>query len=479
MAKVIMVQGTMSNVGKTLLTAGLCRVFKRDGLRVAPFKSQNMSSNAHILESGLQMSRAQAIQAEACEIAPSPFMNPILLKPVTDIGAEVIVNGESRGVMSASEYFAMKKTLIPEIMRAYETLAAENDVIVIEGAGSPAEINLIKDDVVNMGLARLVRSPVLLVGDINPGGVFAQVAGTLELLEKRERDMVKAVIINKFRGDIELLRPGLNMLEEKCGKRIAGVLPYLNLEIEAEDSLSVNIVGKTDPREYDKLAAAIRENLDMELIYDILNNGLWEHVKPDEIEKRSFEIIESELEKPLDSDLAPIIKRVIHTTADFTFAETLKASENAVETAIDALRAGARIITDTNMAKAGINKEKLNRLGGEACCFMADEDVAEDAKKRGVTRAVAAMDKSSSMDSNMPAIYVIGNAPTALKRVCELAAENKIKPALVIGVPVGFVNVVASKEMLVDSGLPYIVAEGRKGGSTVAAAICNALLLMF
>ena len=479
MAKVIMVQGTMSNVGKTLLVAGLCRIFKRDGLKAAPFKAQNMSNNAHVFSDGRQMSRAQAMQAEACGTGPDPRMNPVLLKPVTDSGSEVFVNGESHGLMSAAEYFEFKKSLLPEIRLAYDSLASENDVIVIEGAGSPAEINLNHDDIVNMGLAKLLRSPVLLVGDINPGGVFAQIAGTLDLLEKHERDMVKAVIINKFRGDIELLKPGLKMLEEKTGKRIAGVLPYLDLEIEPEDSLSPGIAGKTDPREYDRLADAMRENLDMGFIYEILNNGLWEYVAPSAIEKRSFEIIESELDRPLDPALAPIIKRVIHTTADLSFAETMRFSEHAAEKALEALRAGAHIITDTNMAKAGINKTRLAQFGGEAHCFMADKDVADEAKKRGVTRAVAAMDKSAGLsDAGNPVIYAIGNAPTALARVCELASEGKIRPALVIGAPVGFVNVTASKDMLAGSGLPYIITEGRKGGSAVAAAICNALLLM-
>ena len=479
MAKVIMIQGTMSNVGKTLITAGLCRIFKEDGLKAAPFKAQNMSGNSHTLAGGKQMSRAQAIQAEACGIEPSTLMNPVLLKPVTDKGAEVFINGESRGIMSASEFFATRKSLIPEIKKAFDALAKENDVIVIEGAGSPAEINLNRDDIANMGLARLLHAPVLLVGDINPGGVFAQITGTLGLLSKEERGMVKAVIINKFRGDIELLKPGLRMLEEKCGKRVLGVLPYLNLAIEPEDSLAGVITGRADPGEYDKLASAIRENLDISLIYDILHSGLWEHVAPEEIEKRSFEIIESELASPLDPRLAPVIKRVIHTTADFSFSETIKASENFIDTALAALRAGARIVTDTNMAKSGINKERLSKFGGEVFCFMSDEDVAKEAKERGITRAVAAVDKSTALaGEEKPVIYAVGNAPTALARVCELAAEGKINPAFVIGAPVGFVNVAASKDILAGSGLPYILVEGRKGGSAVAAAICNALLLL-
>ena len=214
MAKAIMVQGTMSNVGKSILTAALCRIFKQDGYRVAPFKSQNMALNSFITSEGLEMGRAQVVQAEACGVEPSVLMNPILLKPVTNMGSQVIVNGEVLGNMSAREYFAMKKELVPHIMKAFHTLSENNDIIVIEGAGSPAEINLKTDDIVNMGLAKMTRAPVLLVGDINPGGVFAQLAGTLMLLSDEEKAMVKATIINKFRGDKTILDPGLS-----CCKR--------------------------------------------------------------------------------------------------------------------------------------------------------------------------------------------------------------------------------------------------------------------
>lgn len=244
MAKSLMIQGTMSNVGKSILTAGLCRVFWQDGYRVAPFKSQNMALNSFITKEGLEMGRAQVVQAEACGIEPSVLMNPILLKPVTDMGSQVILNGKVMGNKKASEYFAMKQTLIPDIMRSFQTLSQQNDIIVIEGAGSPAEINLKKDDIVNMGMAKMAKAPVLLVGDIDRGGVFAQLAGTLMLLEEEEQNMVKATVINKFRGDREILRPGLSMLEEITGKPVAGVLPYLNLDIEDEDSLSERLNRK-------------------------------------------------------------------------------------------------------------------------------------------------------------------------------------------------------------------------------------------
>ena len=246
MAKAIMVQGTMSNAGKSLLAAGLCRIFKQDGYRVAPFKSQNMALNSFITEDGLEMGRAQVMQAEAAGIKPSVLMNPILLKPTNDVGSQVIVNGEVLGTMSARDYFKYKKTLVPDVMKAYNALAEENDIIVIEGAGSPAEINIKKDDFVNMGMAKMAKAPVLLVADIDRGGVFASIYGTLMLLEDDEREMVKGVIINKFRGDVEILRPGLKMIEDKTGVPIVGVLPMLKVDIEDEDSLSERISGRSE-----------------------------------------------------------------------------------------------------------------------------------------------------------------------------------------------------------------------------------------
>ena len=188
MAKTIMIQGTMSNAGKSLLAAGLCRIFKQDGYKVAPFKSQNMALNSFITEEGLEMGRAQVMQAEAAGIKPSVYMNPILLKPTNDVGSQVIVNGEVLGNMPAREYFAFKKQLIPKVQEAFDHLAAEYDIIVIEGAGSPAEINLKKDDLVNMGMAKMAKAPVLLVGDIDRGGVFAQLVGTVMLLHRGRKE---------------------------------------------------------------------------------------------------------------------------------------------------------------------------------------------------------------------------------------------------------------------------------------------------
>lgn len=201
-----------------------------------------------------------------------------------------------------------------------------------------------------------------------------------------------------------------------------------------------------------------------------------ENVKPMEIEKRSFEIITEELGYELPEDKAPIIKRCIHTSADFDYAENLCFSDGVVEKALQALKNGACIVTDTQMAKSGINKKALAKYGGEVYCFMSDEDVAEIAKKNGTTRATASMDKASAMDK--PLIFAIGNAPTALVRLYELIENGKLKPELIIGVPVGFVNVVQSKELIMQADVPYIVAKGRKGGSNIAACICNALLYM-
>ena len=243
MAKTIMIQGTASNAGKSLLAAGLCRVFRQDGWKVAPFKSQNMALNSFITADGFEMGRAQVVQAYCAGVAPDVRMNPILLKPTNDTGSQVIVNGVPRGTMGAVEYFRYKKALIPDMMEAFHSLAGEYDVIVIEGAGSPAEINLKQDDFVNMGMARLANAPVLLAGDIDRGGVFASLYGTVKLLEPEEQDRIKGLIINKFRGDVEILRPGLTTLEQLTGKPVLGVVPMLDVDIDDEDSLSSRLTG--------------------------------------------------------------------------------------------------------------------------------------------------------------------------------------------------------------------------------------------
>ena len=246
-----MVQGTMSGVGKSLLCAALCRIFKQDGLRAAPFKSQNMALNSYVTRDGLEMGRAQVMQAQAAGVEPDVRMNPILLKPCSDTGSQVIVNGEVLGQMSAADYFRYKPRLIPDILAAYNSLVSEFDVIVIEGAGSPAEINLKENDIVNMGLARLVDAPVLLAGDIDRGGVFAQLYGTTALLEPDERERVKGLIVNKFRGDVGILRPGLTMLEEKTGIPVLGVVPYLRVDVDDEDSLAPSLERTTPHKPLD------------------------------------------------------------------------------------------------------------------------------------------------------------------------------------------------------------------------------------
>lgn len=243
-ARRIMVQGTMSNSGKSFLTAGLCRIFHQDGWRTAPFKSQNMALNSFITEDGLEIGRAQAVQAEAAGIEPSVDMNPILLKPTGHMGSQVVVRGEVAGNWKAMDYYRDKPRFLPYIRESWANLERAFDAIVIEGAGSPAEINLKDHDFVNMGLARMVDAPVLLVGDIDRGGVFASLYGTVKLLDGEEQAMIKGIVINKFRGDLSLLEPGLRMIEEKVGIPVLGVVPMEDIDLEDEDSLAPRLEGR-------------------------------------------------------------------------------------------------------------------------------------------------------------------------------------------------------------------------------------------
>ena len=716
MSRKLMIQGTMSGAGKSLLTAGILRVLVREGAHAAPFKSQNMALNSFVTADGMEMGRAQAMQAEAAGIAPEADMNPILLKPDSDTGSQVIVNGKVYKDMSARAYFAEKKKLVPVIMEAWERLEKKYDTIVIEGAGSPAEINLKDDDIVNMGLAQMLDAPVLLAADIDRGGVFAQIFGTVMLLPEEERRRIRGIIINKFRGDVSLLTPGIRQIEELCGIPVVGVMPYLHIDIDDEDSLSerlgrredtgllkiavvrlphlsnytdfaplesdgaVNLIytdssqdldkadliilpgskntggdlrwlrncgldivlkrlakrgtrilgicggyqmlgesiltedgqempglgflpvrtvfeddkitrqiqgqisasegifstlegmnisgyeihmGRTEylneaecscfarltssgavsapdirdgcvrghtagtyvhglfeedgfregflsalceekgityetpsplgrqayrQAQYDALADAALKHLDMAKIKEIMEEGVPDHtktdrtkpeyIKPQEIEQRSMQIIENELlhiyHRSLDPVTAPVIKRVIHTTADFGYADTLSFSEGAVEKGLEALRSGTTIITDTMMAMSGINKKRLAQFGGSVLCYMQDSDVADEAKARGLTRAAVSMEKTAAGGEDY--IYAIGNAPTALITLYDLVREGRIHPKLIIGVPVGFVNVEEAKELILKLDVPFIVARGRRGGSNVAAAIVNALL---
>lgn len=252
-AKTIMIQGTASSVGKSILVAALCRIFKQDGYKVTPFKAQNMSNNSFVTRENAEIGRAQAVQAEAADIEPSVYMNPILIKPEADNRSQIVVMGMAQKTLNAEDYYKYTPELLKYIESALHKLRSEYEIVVIEGAGSPAEINLKEREIVNMRVARMLNSPVCMVGDIDRGGVFASIVGTLQLLDKKERNLIKGIIINKFRGDQELLKPGLLELEKITGKPVLGVIPYkrgLNIaqedavyleDYEGKDSDSINI----------------------------------------------------------------------------------------------------------------------------------------------------------------------------------------------------------------------------------------------
>jgi len=223
-----MIQGTGSYVGKSILVAGLCRIFYQAGYRVAPFKAQNMSLNSYATLEGGEIGRAQVVQAEAAGLEPSVHMNPILLKPTGDIGSQVIVQGRPFKNLTAQEYYQHKQTLFQRVKESYDYLAQQFEIMVLEGAGSPAEINLKENDIVNMAMARYAQAPVLLVTDIDRGGAFAAVIGTLEILDQEERNLVRGIIFNKFRGDVSLLKPGIDYLESRTGIPVLGIIPYFN-----------------------------------------------------------------------------------------------------------------------------------------------------------------------------------------------------------------------------------------------------------
>jgi adenosylcobyric acid synthase len=241
-AKALMIQGTASDVGKSILTAALCRIFVQDGWRTAPYKSQNMSLNSYVTYDGKEIGRAQGVQADACKILATTDMNPILLKPKQDMISQVVVHGKPFMDLDARTY---RESYLPQaeqvVKEALSRLRSEYDVVVLEGAGSPAEVNLKDRDIVNMRLAGWADSPVILAADIDRGGVFASIVGTLEILSEEERARVKGFVINKFRGDVTLLQPGLEWLEQRTGKPVLGVIPYLpQLGIEDEDSASLD-----------------------------------------------------------------------------------------------------------------------------------------------------------------------------------------------------------------------------------------------
>ncbi|MSU00692.1 cobyric acid synthase [Tissierella pigra] len=278
----IMIQGTTSSAGKSLMCTGLCKIFKEDGYKVYPFKSQNMSSKYYTTKEGYKISTAQTLQAMAAGLSPHPNMNPILLIPKSDKGSMVVIKGEDTEDMEAVEYFKYKNTLRPMILDIYKEIESKNDIVVIEGAGSPAEINLKQNDIVNMGMAEMADAPVLLVADIDRGGVFASLYGTVMLLEEHERKRIKGLIINKFRGDKTLLDPGIKMIEEILNIPVVGTIPFAHLELVDEDSLidydkECNINPQTEEemeRELNKLALLLRQNMDMDYIYKIMGLDL-------------------------------------------------------------------------------------------------------------------------------------------------------------------------------------------------------------
>jgi adenosylcobyric acid synthase len=238
MAKTIMIQGTTSDAGKSTLVAGICRILRRRDIRVAPFKPQNMALNSAVTPDGLEIGRAQAVQAQACGLEPSVHFNPVLLKPNTDRAAQVIIHGRPIDSMDAPDYHAYKTIAMRSVLESHARLSKEYDVIIVEGAGSPAEVNLRDRDIANMGFAEAVDCPVILVADIDRGGVFAHICGTLELLSASERARIRGTVINRFRGALSLLEPGLQWLEQRTAIPVLGVVPYLhNLHIEAEDAL--------------------------------------------------------------------------------------------------------------------------------------------------------------------------------------------------------------------------------------------------
>lgn len=274
----IMIQGTTSSAGKSLMCTGLCRIFKEDGYKVYPFKSQNMSSRYYTTRDGYKISTAQTLQAIAAGVEPHPSMNPILLIPKSDKGSMVVVKGEDKEDMEAVEYFRYKNSLRPMILNIYKEIEKENDIVVIEGAGSPAEINLKENDIVNMGMAEMADAPVLLVADIDRGGVFASLYGTVMLLEEHERKRIKGLIINKFRGDKTLLDSGIDMIGKLLNIPVIGTIPFAHLELVDEDSLvdyekECNTKPQTKEQmedELNKLSIILRENMDIDYIYEIM-----------------------------------------------------------------------------------------------------------------------------------------------------------------------------------------------------------------
>lgn len=275
MAKAIMIQGTASGVGKTMLTLALCRIFKQDGYTVAPFKAQNMTTNTYTTPGGEAIAISQYLQALAAGIPPTPDTNPVILKPSTQKKAtEIILHGKPYDTITPYNFTSIKQQLVPQIMDAYHRLAATHDIIVIEGAGSPVELNLNTDDIVNMGMATRANAPVLLVADIDRGGVFAALYGTLQLMKPQEQALVKATVVNRFMGEVEYFTDGVEIIENITKLPVAGVIPYIDINLPEEDSVYSGTTLQADfESQFDLIADNARHALDMALIYRILDKG--------------------------------------------------------------------------------------------------------------------------------------------------------------------------------------------------------------
>ena len=274
-----MIQGTSSGVGKTITAMALCRIFAQDGRRAAPFKSQNMTPNTAFTKDGGEIAVSQLLQAYAAKTEPEPNMNPVILKPSPEKkGTRIILGGRPWGTVDAYNFKEVKQNLIPEIMKAYDSLAERYEIIVIEGAGSPVELNLTRDggDIVNMGIAERVKAPVLLVSDIDRGGVFASLYGTIKLLGDSGKKYVKASVVNRFKGDISYFREGVEILEDITGVPVAGVVPYVSFDMPEEDSPdgAVSPLEKDYDGQFDIIADNARKSLDMDLIYRIIDEGV-------------------------------------------------------------------------------------------------------------------------------------------------------------------------------------------------------------
>nr|MCR5834059.1 cobyric acid synthase [Selenomonadaceae bacterium] len=296
MTDYLMFQGTSSHVGKSILTTALCRIFFREGRRVVPFKAQNMALNSFVTADGLEMGRAQVAQAEAANLSPRVEMNPVLLKPTGNATSQVIINGKPVGVMSAADYhqgYSLKA--FDAVKSALQKLSTEFDTIVIEGAGSPAEVNLKANDIVNMRVAKYLNAPVILVADIDRGGALASLVGTLELLDDDERDLVKGLVINKFRGDVKLLLPAIDFLEQKTGKPVVGIIPYIEkLGIDDEDSVSLD--DKISAKDGDISVAVIRLGklsnfTDFDSLADESDVNLFYATEPEELDSADVIIL--------------------------------------------------------------------------------------------------------------------------------------------------------------------------------------------